>query len=288
MLNRIVDFTLKNRWMVMAAVAVLIIAGTWALFTIPVDAFPDLTNNQVVVVTEAPSMPPSEVERLVTYPIEVALLGLPKQIEVRSLSKLGLSMVTVVFEDSVPSYIARQFMNERLQQVSATLPQGIQPVLSPPATAFGELYQYTLEGNLSSMELKGIQEWQVKNQLRTIPGVSDINTWGGESKQFQVKVDPQLIAQYGLTLHDLAIRIEENNTNFGGGYIEHASEQYTLRGTGRATTPQDLGNIVLMAKQGTPVLLKDVAEVTIGAAPRKGAVLRNGETISGIAHGQTA
>src|SRR5882724_9838893 len=111
------------------------------------------------------------------------------------------------------------------------------PVLSPPATAFGELYQYTLEGNLSSMELKDIQEWQVKNQLRTIPGVSDINTWGGESKQFQVKVDPQRLAQYGLSLHDVAIRIEENNTNFGGGYIEHASEQYTLRGSGRATTP---------------------------------------------------
>src|SRR6266516_109292 len=282
MLNRIVDFTLKNRWMVVAAVIGLVTAGGWALFTIPVDAFPDLTNNQVVVVTEAPLMPPSEVERLVTYPIEVALLGLPKQIEVRSLSKLGLSMVTVVFEDSVPAFQARQFMNERLQQVSASLPQGITPVLSLPATAFGELYQYTLEGNLSSMELKDIEEWQIKNQLRTIPGVSDINSWGGESKQFQVKVDPQRLAQYGLSLHDVATRIEENNTNFGGGYIEHASEMYTLRGSGRATTPQDLGNIVLMANQGTPVLLRDIAEVAIGAAPRKGAVLRNGETISGM------
>jgi len=282
MLNKIVDFTLTNRWMLLAAVAGLVVAGGWALFTIPVDAFPDLTNNQVVVVTEAPSMPPSEVERLVTHPIEIAMLGLPKQIEVRSLSKLGLSMVTVVFEDSVPPFMARQFMNERLQQASGSLPQGIQPVLSPPATAFGELYQYTLEGNLSSMELKDIHEWQIKNQLRTIPGVSDINTWGGESKQFQVKVDPQLLAQYGLSLHDITIRVQENNTNFGGGYIEHASEQYTLRGSGRATTPEELGNIVVMANQGTPVLLKDVAEVTIGAAPRKGAVLRNGETISGM------
>src|SRR6266705_1577204 len=166
MLNKIVDFTLTNRWMLLAAVAGLVVAGGWALFTIPVDAFPDLTNNQVVVVTEAPSMPPSEVERLVTHPIEIAMLGLPKQIEVRSLSKLGLSMVTVVFEDSVPPFMARQFMNERLQQASGSLPQGIQPVLSPPATAFGELYQYTLEGNLSSMELKDIHEWQIKNQLR--------------------------------------------------------------------------------------------------------------------------
>ncbi len=125
MLNKIVDFTLTNRWMLLAAVAGLVVAGGWALFTIPVDAFPDLTNNQVVVVTEAPSMPPSEVERLVTHPIEIAMLGLPKQIEVRSLSKLGLSMVTVVFEDSVPPFMARQFMNERLQQASGSLPQGI-------------------------------------------------------------------------------------------------------------------------------------------------------------------
>src|SRR5436190_10764020 len=282
MLNRIVDFTLKNRWMVMAAVVGLVAAGGWALFTIPVDAFPDLTNNQVVVVTEAPSMPPSEVERLVTYPIEIAMLGLPRQIEVRSLSKLGLSMVTVVFEDSVPPFMARQFMNERLQQASGSLPQGIQPVLSPPATAFGELYQYTLEGNLNSMELKDIHEWQIKNQLRTIPGVSDINAWGGESKQFQVKVDPQLLAQYGLSLHDIAIRVQENNTNFGGGYIEHASEQYTMRGSGRASTPEELGAIVLVESQGTPVLLRDIGEVTIGSAPKSGAAIRNGqETVSG-------
>src|SRR6266566_1782494 len=283
MLNRIIDFVLHNRWLVVGATTVLVVTGVWALYTIPVDAFPDLTNNQVVIVTEAPSLPPTEVERQITYPLEIAMLGMPKQTEVRSLSKLGLSMITGVFEDQVQSHFARQFVNERLQQASGSLPPGIQPVLSPPATAFGELYQYTLEGQgLSAMELKDIQEWQIKNQLRTVPGVSDINTWGGESKQFQVKVDPQRLAQYGLSLHDVATRIEENNTNFGGGYIEHASEMYTLRGSGRATTPQDLGNIVLMANQGTSVLLKDVAEVTIGAAPRKGAVLRNGETISGM------
>jgi heavy metal efflux system protein len=283
MLTRLIDFVLRNRWLVVGATVALIVAGLWALYTIPVDAFPDLTNNQVVIVTEAPSMPPTEVERQVTYPIETAMLGMPKQTEVRSLSKVGLSMITVVFDDSVPFYFARQLVNERLQQVSGTVPAGIQPMLSPPATAFGELYQYTLEGkDMSSMELKDLQEWQIKNQLRTIPGVSDINTWGGESKEFQIKVDPALLAQYGLDLHDVAQRVEQNNANFGGGYIEHASEQYTLRGTGRATTPEELGNIVLMASQGTPVLLRDVAEVTIGAAPRKGATLRNGETVSGM------
>ena len=282
MLNSIINLVLRTRWLVIGATVVLIGAGLWALFTIPVDAFPDLTNNQVVIVTEAPSFPPTEVERQITYPIEIAMLGMPNQTEVRSLSKLGLSMVTVVFEDSVPYYFARQLVNERLQQASGTLPLGIQPVLSPPATAFGELYQYTLEGrNMSPMELKDLQEWVIKNQLRTVPGVSDVNAWGGQSKQFQIKVDPALLAQYSMDLHDVVQRVEENNRNFGGGYIEHASEQYTLRGSGRASTTEDLGNIVLMASQGSPVLLRDVAEITIAPAPRKGATLRNAETVSG-------
>jgi cobalt-zinc-cadmium resistance protein CzcA len=210
-------------------------------------------------------------------------MGMPKQQQVRSLSKLGLSMVTVVFDDDVPTYFARQLVNERLQQVATSLPKGIQPVLSPPSTAFGELYQYTLTGSgLSPMELKDIQEWEIKPQLRTIPGVSDVNTWGGETKQYQIKVDPALLQQYGLTLKDVATRVAENNTNFGGGYIEHAYEQYTLRGLGRTASVGEIGNIVLLANQGTPVMLHDVAQVMIGPAPRQGAVLRNGEAISGM------
>jgi len=282
MLNRIIDLTLTHRWLVLAAVLVLLAAGGYALYTIPVEAFPDLTNNQVVVVTDAPSLPPSEVEQLVTYPIERAMLGLPNKGEVRSLSKLGLSMVTVVFDDSVPMYFARQLVSERLQQISTLLPQGVQPSLGLPATAFGELYQYTLSGPLSPMELKDLHEWVIKGQLRTIPGVSEINAWGGQTKQFQIVVDPALLEQYGLTLHDVATRVEENNTNFGGGYIEHASEQFTLIGSGRAVNTDDLGNIVLTAKNGTPVLVRDVAELRVGAAPPEGATLRNGETVSGM------
>src|ERR1700722_18744452 len=228
MLNRIIDLTLMYRWLVLIGIAALLGAGGYALYTIPVEAFPDLTNNQVVIVTNAPSLPPSEVEQLVTYPIERAMLGLPNKLEVRSLSKLGLSMVTVVFDDSVAMYFARQLVAERLQQISSTLPRGTQPVLGLPATAFGELYQYTLTGPLSAMELKDLHEWVIKGQLRTIPGVSEINAWGGQTKQFQIVVDPALLDQYGLTVHDVAGRVEENNTNFGGGYIEHASEQYTL------------------------------------------------------------
>jgi cobalt-zinc-cadmium resistance protein CzcA len=282
MLNRIIDTTLSFRGFVLGGALALVVLGAYALYTIPVEAFPDLTNNQIVVVTDAPSFPPAEVEQLITYPIERTMLGLPKKEEVRSLSKLGLSMVTVIFDDSVPMFQARQFVAERLQQIASSLPQGIQPVLSPPATAFGELFQYTLSGPFNAMEMKDIQDWTIKNQLRTLPGVSDINSWGGESKQFQIKVDPVRLEQYGLTLRDVATRVEGNNQNFGGGYIEHASEQYTFQGLGRAASAEDLGNIVLMSHQGTPVLLRDVSEIVIGAAPKNGATLRNGETVSGM------
>ena len=282
MLNRIIDATLEYRWLILIAILGLLGVGGYALYTIPVEAFPDLTNNQVVVVTEAPGFPPTEVEQLVTYPIERAMLGLPNKEEVRSLSKLGLSMVTIVFDDSVQMYLARQLVAERLQQISSQLPQGVQPQLGLPATAFGELFQYTLSGPMNALELKDLQEWVIKGQIRTIPGVSEVNTWGGQTKQFQIVIDPVLLTQYGLTLQDVAVRVEENNTNFGGGYIEHASEQYTLLGSGRAVSPEDFGNIVLTSTRGVPVLLRDIADVRIGPAPPSGATLRNGtETVSG-------
>src|SRR5437764_9196453 len=214
MLDRIIDFTLSNRWFILLAVLILAAVGGYAVYTLPVEAFPDLTNNQVTVVTAAPSLPPTEIEQLVTYPIEQTMMGLPKQQEVRSVSKLCLSIVTVVFEDSVPFYFARQLVNERLQQVITQLPTGVQPVLGLPATAFGELYQYTLTGPVSAMALKDLQEWQIKRQLRTVPGVSEVNTWGGEVKQYQITVDPALLSQYRLTLHDVAQRVVENNANF--------------------------------------------------------------------------
>ena len=282
MLNRIIDATLEFRWLVLIGIVALLGVGGYALYTIPVEAFPDLTNNQVVVVTEAPGLPPTEVEQLVTYPIERAMLGLPNKEEVRSLSKLGLSMVTVVFTDAVPMYLARQLVGERVQQLSSQLPQGVQPQLGLPATAFGELFQYTLTGPMNALELKDLQEWVIKGQIRTIPGVSEVNTWGGQTKQFQIVVDPVLLTQYGLTLRDVALRVQENNANFGGGYIEHADEQFTLLGSGRAVSSEDFGNIVLTATGGTPVLLKNVATIQIGPAPPSGATLRNtAETVSG-------
>jgi heavy metal efflux system protein len=285
MLNRIIDFHLRHRWFVLAGLGGLIGLGLYTLFQIPIDAFPDLTNNQVVVITECPAMAPSEVEQLVTFPIETALMGVPKAQGIRSISKLGLSMVTVVLDDSVDTYFARQLVNERLQEVRARLPGGLEPSLGPVATAFGEVYQYTLEGGgLSAMDLKTLHEWQIKNQLRTVPGVNEVNTWGGETRQYQVEVDPVKLQRYALSLRDVFERIGENNSNFGGGFIEHSSEQYTVRGLGRVAGVDDLERVVILARAGTPVLLRDVARIQVSAMPRQGAVLRDGkgETVSGM------
>ena len=285
MLNRLIDFHLEHRWFVIIGLTLVVAFGLYTMLEIPVEAFPDLTNNQVVVFTECPALAPSEVEQLVTFPIETALMGLPRTQSIRSVSKLGLSMVTIVFDDSVPTYFARQIVNERLQEVRARLPEGLEPSLGPVATAFGEVYQYTLAGGgLSAMELKTIHEWQVKNQLRTIAGVNEVNTWGGETRQYHVEVDPVRLQRYGLSLRDVYQRIRENNANFGGGFIEHASEQYTVRGLGRTAAASDLEQIVVLARAGTPVLLRDVATVAVRPMPRQGAVLRDGqgETVSGM------
>jgi heavy metal efflux system protein len=286
MLTRFIDFHLRHRLFVLVGLIGLIAVGTLVMLRIPIDAFPDLTNNQVVVITECPAMAPTEVEQLVTFPIETALMGIPRTEGVRSISKLGLSMVTLMFQDSVDTYFARQLVNERLQEVRARLPEGLAPTLGPVATAFGEVYQYTLEGaQYSLMELKTMHEWQVKLALRTVAGVNEVNTWGGQSQQYQIEVDPVRLQRYGLALRDVFERVRENNANFGGGYIEHASEQYTVLGLGRASGVNDLGRIVLLARAGNSVLISDVARVTVAPMPRQGAVLRDakGETVSGMA-----
>jgi cobalt-zinc-cadmium resistance protein CzcA len=285
MLRRIIDFHLEHRWFVLIGVVALAAAGIYAMLRIPIDAFPDLTNNQVVVITECAGMPPTEVEQLVTFPLETALMGIPRTEGIRSVSKLGLSIVTVAFEDSVQTYLARQLVNERVQEARTRLPEGLEPTLGPVATAFGEVYQYTVEGaGYSAMDLKTLHEWQVKNQLRTVPGVNEVNTWGGETRQYHVEVDPARLQAYGLTLREVFERVRENNANFGGGFIEHAAEQYTIRGLGRAGNEQDLEQIVLVSRAGTPVLLRHVARVAVKPMPRQGAVLRDGkgETVSGM------
>ncbi|MGI8744559.1 MAG: efflux RND transporter permease subunit [Bryobacteraceae bacterium] len=273
MLTRIVDFALTNRWIVLSSLFALLLAGGYVLVNLPIDAFPDLTNNQVVVVTECPSMSSTEVDELVTYPIESALVGMPRIETVRSMSTLGLSMVTLVFEDSLNQYLARQLVAERLQDVRARLPQNVQPALGPMATAFGEVYQYTLEGGKTLMDVKTYQDWTLRYALRSVPGVSEVNAWGGQSKQYGIEIDPLALRRYGLTVHDVVQRVADNNSNFGGGYIEHAEEQYTVRGLGRYAKPSDLENVVVLARDGVPVLLRDIAKIASSPILRYGATL---------------
>ena len=285
MLRRIIDYHLDHPLVGLTGVVVLVGAGLSALYRIPIDAFPDLTNNQVTVITEAPGLAPVEVEQLVTFPIESSMMGLPETEEVRSISKLALSIVTIVFGDDVEHYFARQLVNERLNAARSRLPSGLEPALGPAATPFGEIFQYTLEGGgYSAMELKTLHDWDVKFQLRAVPGVADINTWGGYTRRYEVEVDPERLRARGLALRDVFEAVRQNNDNFGAGFIDHASEQYTVRGLGRIRNRLDLENVVLASHDGTAVHLRDVADVRIGHLPRQGAVTRDGqgETVSGM------
>jgi heavy metal efflux system protein len=278
LVERFVSATLGHRAFVLTCLVALVVTGVLAVRDLPVEAFPDLTNNQVVVITEAPSLAAPEVEQRVSYPIETALMGVPNTQEVRSVSKFGLSMITVVFDDAVPIYLARQLVTERLADVRGRIPEGLEPVLGPVATAFGEIYQYVVTGpGINAMSAKTTHDWEVRTRLRSVPGVSEVNTWGGESRQFQVVVDPARLDQYGLALGDVLRAVADNNQSFSGGFIEHQAERYTVRGIGLVTGVHDLGNVVLTARAGVPVLVRDVATVDVAPALRDGAVTRNGQ-----------
>lgn len=262
-----------------------VLGGIFSFQSLPIDAFPDLTNNQVQVLTEAPGMAPLESEQLVTMPIESIMNGLPKVQQIRSISKFGLSAVTVVFEDSVNIYFARQLVNERLQSARSRIPAGLNPELGPVTTGMGEIYQYVLEGaGYTSTELKTLHDWDIKHQLRTVPGVNEVNSWGGFTQEYQVTVYPERLLQYGLTIRDVFKALENNNNNFSGGIIEHGSEQYVVRGLGRINTLNDIGNILIEKKGEAPIAIKDVADVKYGNALRQGAVTKDGkgEVVTGI------
>ena len=284
-MTRILDFFLSNRWLVLIAMVLLVAAGLIVMTHLPIEAFPDLTNNQVVVTCQAPGMSPVEVEQLVTFPLETTMLGLPKLQVVRSTSKLELSMLTIIFDDSIDQYRARQLVAERLNEAQGRLPMGLQPVMGPMSTAFGEVFQYTVQApQMSLMDIKTLHDWTIRYSLLTIPEVSEINSWGGETKQYSVVVDLAGLRQYDLTLHDVVLAVENNNANFGGSYIEHAGQSYTVRGEGRAESLDDLGHIVVATHNGTPVLLNEVASLQLLPLLRHGAVMHDGEgeTVSGM------
>lgn len=290
MIDRIIDSALKQRFLVVVLGVSIVVYGVYSTLRLNVDAFPDVTNVQVVINSEAPGLAAVEVEQLITFPIESVMNGLPDVTEVRSISKTGLSVVTVVFEDDVDTYFARQLVLERLQVAKERIPEGLgDPEMGPITTGLGQIYKYILVGeDKTAMELRTINDWFVKFQLRTVPGVTDVLSFGGEVRQYQVRVDPNKLFKYKLTLADLHEAIAANNTNAGGWYIEGEHEQLVVRGEGRIRGARagltDIENIVLKAVDGTPVYVRDVAEVGYGGEIRQGAVTMNGqgEVVMGI------
>jgi cobalt-zinc-cadmium resistance protein CzcA len=286
MIDKLIDWAVRNRGAVLFGILALIASGVWALRTLRVDAFPDLTDVQVQVLVEAPGLSPVEVERLATAPIEVAMGGLPRVTQVRSVSKYAFATVTIVFEDDVDLYFARTLVAERLQGVRESLPQATEAEMGPMSSANSEIYFYTLEGGGKDvMELRTIHDRMVKPQLRTVPGVAEVNSFGGHVRQVQVVIRPEALASYRLTLHDVVTAIEANNAVAAGGYLEHRDEQYILRGLGQALGPEDLARTVIRSNEaGVPVLVGDVATVGYGAELRQGAVSRDGrgEVVTGL------
>ena len=290
MINAIIQGALKQRFLVILATFVLLAFGLWSTLRLNLAAFPDVTNIQVQVNTQAPGLAAIEVERLITFPVESVMNGLPGVEQVRSTSKTGLSVVTVVFNDSTDTYFARQLVLERLQVAKERIPNGLgAPELGPITTGLGQVYKYILTSTkLDAAELRSINDWQVKFQLRTVPGVTDVLSFGGDVRQYQVNVDPNRLVAYDLTIEDVRRALKANNTNAGGWYIEGRETQLSVRGEGLIQGGEaglaDIGDIVLKTVDGTPVFVRDVAIVEYGSEIRQGAVSMDGkgEVVMGI------
>jgi cobalt-zinc-cadmium resistance protein CzcA len=287
MLNALIEFSLKNRFVVLLLAGLLVVIGVRSASRLPLDAFPDTTPVQVQINTVAPELSPEEVERLITFPVEYALGGLKGLAEVRSVSKFGFSQVVALFEDGTDIYFARQQVNERLGE--AKLPEGIgRPAMGPVATGLGEVYHYLLtsedpEYNLA--ELRTLQDWVIRPRLRRVPGVAEINAWGGLEKQFEAQADPAKLAKHGLTLDDLMRALKQNNRNVGGGYVVRSGEASLVQGIARTTSVEQIADIVIESHDGVPIRIRDVADVEIGNAIRRGGVTAEGkgEAILGLA-----
>jgi cobalt-zinc-cadmium resistance protein CzcA len=289
MFERIIRFAIEQRWLVLLAVIGMVGVGVYSYQKLPIDAVPDITNVQVQINTEAPGYSPLETEQRVSYPIETVMAGLPGLDETRSLSRYGLSQVTVVFKDGTDIYFARQLVNERIQSARDQLPSGISPVIGPISTGLGEIYLWTVEAKdgakkpdgtpYTSTDLREIQDWIIKPQLRNVPGVTEINSIGGHAKEYQVATSPEKLSSYGLTMADVVSALERNNANVGAGYIEKRGEQYLIRAPGQARTVDDLRNVILGNSDSVPIRVRDVAEVGLGQELRTGAATDNGREV---------
>ncbi|MDK6079475.1 efflux RND transporter permease subunit [Massilia varians] len=289
MFNRIIRASIEQRWIVMFLVLVMAVAGIYNYQRLPIDAVPDVTNVQVQINTAAPGFSPLETEQRITFPIESLMSGLPQLESFRSLSRYGLSQVTVVFKDGTDIYFARQLVSQRLQDAREELPAGVVPEMGPIATGLSEIYSWTVEtvpgakkadgSPYTPTDLREIQDWIVKPQLRNVPGVTEINSIGGYNKEFLVAPNPNILSSYGLSMADVVTALERNNSNVGAGYIERSGEQYLIRAPGQVGSIEDIGNIVVSGIDGSPVRIRDVAEVSVGRELRTGAATENGQEV---------
>ncbi len=289
MFERIIRFSIEQRWLILLAVLGMAALGIFSYQKLPIDAVPDITNVQVQINTAAPGYSPLETEQRVTYPIETVMAGLPGLQQTRSLSRYGLSQVTVIFKDGTDIYFARQLVNERIQSARESMPSGISPVIGPISTGLGEIYLWTVEAEegakkadgkpYSPTDLREIQDWIIKPQLRNVAGVTEINSIGGYAKEFQIAPDPAKLLAHGLTMTDVVTALERNNANVGAGYIEKRGEQYLIRAPGQVKSVEDIGNVILGNAGGIPLRVQDVADVGIGKELRTGAATDNGREV---------
>ena len=289
MLERILKFSIRRPWVVITLTLAMAGVGVYSYQQLPIDAVPDITNVQVQINTEAAGYTPLEVEQRITFPVETAMAGLPDLDFTRSISRYGLSQVTVVFKDGTDIYFARQLVNERIQSVRNRMPPDLVPTMGPIATGLGEIFLWTVEPEPGAKkpdgmqytedDLRTIQDWIVRPQLRNLPGVADVNTMGGYVKQFHVPPDPQKLIAFKLSFRDVLSALASNNANVGAGYIEHAGEQYLVRVPGQVAGLEDIGNIVVGTTDGVPIHMDDVARVSLGKELRTGAATRNGKEV---------
>ena len=291
MFQKLIHFSIKNKLVIGVMTIALIVWGAYSLSQLPFDSTPDITNNQVQVITQAPSLGAQEVEQYITTSIEMALANVPDIVERRSISRSGLSVITVVFKESADVYWAREQVNQALKEAEELLPSGKATVgMAPITTGLGEIYHYTIrpaagyEDKYSLSDIRTIQDWVVRKQLAGTEGVAEVSGWGGFVKQYEVAVDAARLASHGVTLPEIYEALAANNENTGGSYIEKNSNQYFIRGIGMVENLEDIGKIPVRTVGGVPVLVRDVADVRIGSATRYGAVTRNGEgeVVAGI------
>ena len=286
-MHRLIDLSLRNKFLVLILTAVMVGVGIYSMLRLPIDAVPDVTPNQVLVLTQAPGLGPVEVERFITFPVETAMSGLPGITDIRSISRFGLSSVYIYFEEGMDLYFVRRLVMERLPEAREAIPAGLgTPTMGPISTGLGEIFQFEVRGKGKSlMDLRSVLEWDIAFRLRSVPGVVEVNSYGGEMKTYEVQIDPDKLVSYKVPLDTVFEALERNNANAGGAYIERAQEQYVIRGEGLVERVNDIDNIVVSAAaDGTPVYIRNLGQTVLAPQVRQGAVTRDGdgETVTGV------